>query len=107
MRTMMNSKTGDNRIKLTKLGEWFIEIVCHNRDPGISCEALSYLLEHRWRKVQGHPRCMRSINQEQSQETAITCPQVENTMRILRNVGQQHGFSFSAMRQTIRMCKIS
>jgi len=49
---------------------------------------------------------MRSINQEQGKKTAITCPQVENTMGIPRDLGKQYGFSFSTMGKTIRTCKI-
>jgi hypothetical protein len=49
---------------------------------------------------------MRSINQKKSKETAISCPQVKNTMDILRNMGQQYCFSLSTMGKMIRTCKI-
>jgi hypothetical protein len=85
MFTMMNSKTGNNCIKCSQSGEGHIQVLFQNLNRCILLKTRTSCLKHGRREI--HPNGIRlgAIRFEQSDQSPITCPEIEETLEILRH----------------------
>lgn len=98
---MMDRKAGNDSVKLAQGGEWMVEVMRHHGNGRIAGKALSGSLKHGRREVDGDRFRIRMLTLHQRQQPSISCTQIENAARGLRNELEQRRFAFRAMRNAV------
>lgn len=106
MLEMVDSKAGDDRIELSKVGKRMIQIVIHDPDRGGAGETLAGRCNHCRREIEGNGFQRAAVLFDERQQASVASAQVKDAPRVRRNELQQASLALAAMQNGIRSPQI-
>src|SRR4051812_46015460 len=101
---MMNGKARYDRVESTQIGEGTVEVVLDDLNLVVAAKSFACGVQHRRRKVECDALGFGAANSQQREQAAVSGPQIENALSLLRDELEQHCLAFSPMRNAIRAC---